>query len=282
MDREISPQHPLLELGSLHIPGPAIPIILLGFPFIMPPGARRHLLHRSSFKEWLGNSLAITHMLLYIHKVWGVLKGKENMHNNTLLLLEYLSLVLGEAALEESNFWLYTSVALGWSLSIPPSSSPSQISALPYLRAMILLILSMPSTLVMSDQLSNGATLSALSLLTRATFWASTSSITGHGFWATTLARIVLPLLAKPCYTEFVRTARGQPWSSRVVRALQSWLGRVQHNSIGQYMNCTQIAVAAQTLSIAGLILSSFVWSCFRWRWLFAGHASRAPSWTAS
>lgn len=214
MERANAPQHPLLELDRLPIPGPALPTVLVGFPFVVRPRTLRRLLSYPAFTECLRYLLAIVHLLLYICNVWELLNEKEPGHNNTLPLLEYLFLVLGEVALKEPNFWLYISVAVGWILVLPHSPF-SQVLALQSTRAWISLILSIPSALQMSEHFSRGAALSVLSLFTRITFLVFTRSIAVHESLATTFARILLLILAWSCYATFFWILRGQPWFNR-------------------------------------------------------------------
>jgi hypothetical protein len=285
MERAHTPHNPVLEIWRLRIPGPAIPFVLAGFPLVVRPLALRHLLFYPASKVCLRYSLAIVHLLLlYIHLFRGDLNKKEAEHTNTLPLLEYLSLVLGEAALQESNFWLYTSVAMGW-IHVLPHSSFSQMLSLWSRRAWILLILSIPSVLQMSKRLSTGAMLSALSLFTKIVSLILTGSVTLHEISATTSVGVLLLLLARPCCSKFLRIARSQPWLNRLGQAHSNWLRSVQQDGmvgfqLGSCTRCAQAAVAMLTLQGAGWILSSFIWSCFPWRWLFNKQVSRNPSWT--
>lgn len=279
MQRAIFPQHPALELGPLQIPGPVIPFALLCLPFLMSPRTRRRVWTHPGSKEYLEYSLITVHLLLYICNVREILNKTENKNGNTLSLLEYLALVLGETILQKSDSWRYTYVALGWALSasmnspltyIPPSST----------RALISLLLSIPGAFGNSVHISTGVRLSALSLLTRATFWVLIASNVVREFSATTLAKLISLVLARLLHAKFVRTAHNQPWSSRLREALQKMFRIVQQDNTEQSKDCAHAAMAMQTLLVAGWILSSYLWSCFRWRWLFLEQASRAPAWT--
>jgi hypothetical protein len=279
MKRAVSPQHPSLEFGRIHIPGPAISVVLLASSFFIRSHTRRRLLSSPISKNSLGRLSVALHLLLYAYNIHGILDAGERTDSNALLLLEYLSLVMGEAALQKSSFWLYTSVALCWILSVPLTVI---ILPSPHLRAVVSLLLSAPSALDMSEHASIGVILSALSLLTRATFWILRTSTAGNTSSGTTLAGILLPVLARTCYTAFIRTSWGRSWHNKFRQALQSWLRSVQPTNSGHCIECAQISVAAQSLLISGWVMSSFVWSCFRWRWLFSRQASRAPAWSAA
>ena len=274
MYSEIASQHPSLEFGRLRIPGPTIPIIILISPFIVQPRTRQRLFSH------LKHFLALSHLLLYIYNIHGLLTKNENEHTNTLPFLEYLSLVLGETALEETNFWLYTSVAEGWFISVLPSGLFNRLKIPVSTRRWIPLLLSIPSALGTSKPLSTRVTTSALSLLTRMTLWVSNDASTLPEFSASTLSRIFLPILAVPCHAIYTSTARSYPWSNRISLALQTRLRCVQHYAIGQYADIHQAGATAHILLAAGWIMSSFISTCFRWRWLFYGEASRAPAWT--
>jgi hypothetical protein len=43
-------------------------------------------------------------------------------------------------------------------------------------------------------------------------------------------------------------------------------------------IKCASVAIASMILQGAGWILSSFIYSCFRWRWFFLGQNSRPPA----
>jgi hypothetical protein len=276
----ISPQHPILQLGQLRIPGPAIPIVLVVFTFIVGSRTRSRLSSDPVFKERFRYSQAVVHLLLYIYSVRTVFHEEIAESNNTLPFVEYVALVLGEAAPGESNFGLYTSLAIGWVLPLwSPSSSTSKIAPLSR-RAWISLVLSIPSALGTSKQLSTGATLSALSVLTRMIFLALTGSIAAHELSATTLAGILLPLLARACYATLLGVSHDQPWLNGFRRTLRGWLRCMRQYGIGLSTVPLQGAAATLTQLGAGWMLTSFLWSCFRWRWLFNGQASRPPTWT--
>lgn len=201
-------QHPPLELGHLSISGPAIAIVLVSFPVVVRPRTLRRLLSDPAFKGFLEYTLAIVYILLYIYNVWDILNERDSRNNNTLSLLEYLSLVLGEAVVKKSNFWLYTSVAEGCTMTLPRSLF-SQFLSSTSTKAWISLVLSIPSALRMSEQLSRGATLSALSLFTRMTFIVLAGPGAVHKFSAATLAGVLLPILARSCYAAVLRMVRG-------------------------------------------------------------------------
>jgi hypothetical protein len=278
MERAIRPHHPFLELGGLHIPAPIIPIVFLASSLLVRSHTRRRLLSFPFFRHSLGHLLAALHLLSYAYNCWVIFHGNRHIDSNTLPLLEYLLLVIGEAAHQKSNFWVHTSVALGWISWISPTLP---VLPTPYFRAIASLALSAPISLGMSEHVSIEVTLSALSLFTRTTFWFSNTQIASNKFSALTLAGILLPILARTFYTTFMRTAWGRSWRNNLHQASQSWLCCVQPTNIGMCMRCAQVSVVAQTLLIAGCVLSRFVWSCFRWRWLFSGQESRAPACTA-
>jgi hypothetical protein len=45
-------------------------------------------------------------------------------------------------------------------------------------------------------------------------------------------------------------------------------------------IKCVSVAMASMVLNGAGWILSSLIYSCFRWRWFFLGQDSRPPALT--
>jgi hypothetical protein len=279
MERTISPHHPLLRLGWMCIPGPAIPIIVLAVSLFIRSNTRRRLLSYPVILNGLRYSLTTLHLLFYAQNVWDIFHGNRHMESNVLPLLEYVCLVIGEAVLQKSNFWLYTSVALGWILSVLPTPF---IPSSPYVIEVVILVLSTPSALGMNDDANIGVTLSALSLFIRATFCVSKTPTAAYESSAMNLAGILVPVLARISYTTFIRTAWGRSWHNKLRQTLQSWLQSGQLTNIGTCMKCVQVAVLVQTLLIAGWTMSSFVWSCFRWRWLFSGQESKAPAWTVS
>lgn len=250
--------YPSVALGRLRIPGPAIPIILVGSPFFVRRQTSRQ-------KKDLQNLLVVIHLLLYIYNLTEIFgkKEKEGEGDDTLPLLEHLVLAFGEPALQEgqTSVWPYISVAVGWILS--------RALAHPQ-RVWISIVLSLPSALRMSKQVNVGVNLSALSLLTRMTFVVSGSE---HGLSMANVAGVALPVaLARLCYPLFLR---------KLCRALQVRPRRVLEDSIGeQCLKCIQAPFAVFTVAGAGWIISSFVFSCFPWRRLFNEEASRAPSWT--
>jgi hypothetical protein len=279
MERTISPHHPLLRLGWMCIPGPAIPIIVLAVSCFIRSNTRRRLLSYPIVQHSLTYSLAALHLLFYAHNIRDIFHGNKYMNSNALPLLEYICLVIGEAALHKSNFWPYTSIALGWILSVLPTPF---IPSSPYVIEVVILVLSTPSALGMNDDANIGVTLSALSLFTRATFCVSKTPTAAYESSAMNLAGILVPVLARISYTTFIRTAWGRSWHNKLRQTLQSWLQSGQLTNIGTCMKCVQVAVLVQTLLIAGCTMSGFVWSCFRWRWLFSGQESTAPAWTVS
>jgi len=274
MDSKAPSQHPSLELGRLRIPGPTIPLIILVSPFIVQPRTRRRLFAH------LKHVLALSHLLLYIYNIHGLFTKNENEHTNILPFLEYLTLVLGETALEETNFWLYVSVAEGWFVSILPSEVFNRLKIPISTRQWAPLLLSIPSALRTSKPLSSRVMISALSLLTRMTLWVSNDASTVHAFSTCTLYHILLPVLAVPCYAMCIRTARSYPWPNRRYVVLQTRLRYVQHYAAEQCADVHQAGATAHILLATGWIISSFIFTCFRWRWLLYGEASRAPAWS--
>lgn len=276
MGPTITCSHPSLKLGPPHIPGPSIPIIILVFPYVVRPHTRQRLF------PYLGHFLTLFHLFLYLYNIRGLLTKKEHEHTNVLPILEYLTLVLGEADLEVSNLWLYTSLAVGWVQPVCPSDFSNRLDILLSTKRCVSLLLSIPSALGMKEPLSIGATLSTLSLLTRNTFRTSTRAATVQGVSVSAVARISMPALARPCYAMFVRMIRSHSQSNRLYLLLQTRLRCILHRTIGQCADVYQTATATHTLLIAGWLMSSFLSTCFRWRWLFYGQASMAPAWTAS
>lgn len=164
-----SSQHPSLEIGRLRIPGPAIPIAIANIPlFVRPQNLGRILLHPAS-KTCLRGSLGIIHRLLYLCTVCELASEKEP--GKKVPMLEYLALVLGEVALEESNFWLYTPLAFGWVLSTSSVLSSQQIPGLSQTYAVacfrICLIASIFSALDMNEEVSQRVAFSTWALVPR-------------------------------------------------------------------------------------------------------------------
>jgi len=84
MDSKTTSQHPSLELGRLRIPGLTIPLIILGFPFVVQPRTRQRLFAH------LKHFLALSHLLLYLHNIHGLFTKDKKEHTNILPFLEYL------------------------------------------------------------------------------------------------------------------------------------------------------------------------------------------------
>jgi hypothetical protein len=260
-------QHPSLHFGPWRIPGPFIPIALVAFPLVVRPRTLAHCLFRPSSKKSIGYSLAVLHLLLYFHIVWGIIRNNTIQHDDIAIpLLSYTSLVLGEAILGTSGFWPYTAIALDWVLLSPQDPLSRRLA-----KACISLVLAVSAV---GERLSTGAKLSALSLLTTAIFqtWSVPRPL------AATLAALVVPVLA----TTFSRIARGQVWYQELhLRSGSLWTNILSNSQLGQYRRCFEVPVTKITLAGAAWVLSSFNWSCFRWRWLLnRGQASRAPSWS--
>jgi hypothetical protein len=263
---------------------PVIPIALAGVPLAVRPQALKDLLLHPTSKGCFRKIIAIVHVLLYVCHVREIVNKKEVEQTNTLPLLEYLCLTLGEAVLQESGFWVYTCVAIGW-IQVLPHSLLGQMLLLWPERVWTSIVLSIPLALQISKRLSTGGRLSTLLLFSRITWLVLTSSITVHEITATTSGGILVLLLARPCCSKVSQIADRQVWSSRLGRALQGWVRIVQQNRIagsqtGRWIRCSQMAVAVISVQAAGWILSSFLWACFPWRWLFNRQASRNPSWT--
>jgi hypothetical protein len=171
--------HPSLQLGRLRIPGPAVPIALIAFPFIVRPRIlRRHL---RSNPACLGYSLMAFHFLLYYHNIWEILNKKDtgDGDNNTLPFLEYVSLILGDAALQQSGLWSYICPAVSWIVPQLPRSYFSQIffGDMRCIRAYIVLVLCLPSALRIGHRLSAGLRYVRCRYSLEPSSWSRTSSL---------------------------------------------------------------------------------------------------------
>jgi hypothetical protein len=98
-----------------------IPIALASVPLAVRLQALKDLLLYLTSKGCFRKIIAIVHMLLYVCHVQEIVNKKEVEQTNTLPLLEYLCLTLGEAVLQESSFWVYTCVAIRWIQVLPHS-----------------------------------------------------------------------------------------------------------------------------------------------------------------
>jgi hypothetical protein len=189
----------------------------------------------------------------------------------TLPLLEYLTLIIGGAALRGRDFWTYSSIAAGLILATQSSKTWSALT------------LSIISALQIHTQSADRLGTSAWSLLTRSIIRVLEARGPAPNLLTTRLATILLLQLYILWYTY-------NPWAQRQRSSyLRPFLelidAALQHSTVGglrrhQCARCGQAAISLLMLLGAGWVVSSFLWSCFRWRWLFLGKESRAPSWT--
>jgi hypothetical protein len=278
-------QHPSIAILELRIPGPLIPISLVALPLAVRPRTLKQYICSPFSKIYVECVLAALHLLLYTCMISEVLDKKDYIWDGvTLPLLEYTSLVIGETILKKSNFWMYTSTTVGWMLTLPKAPGSDALSR--GTRAWILLVPSVSVALRTEQRLSAGANLSTLSLLTAVTSQIWFDFIASTRLWARDIPGLLLvPILLPICIATFCHTTRGKSSRKRFSSALPSWLRTAWYHSIRghemtQCIKCTEFLVAKLTWHCTGSFISSFLFTCLRWRWLLTGHSSSAPSWT--
>jgi hypothetical protein len=274
-------QHPSLQLGPWRIPALLIPLISIAVPVAVRSRPLARHLSIAAFHRWTKQCLTVLHLLFYVCMIWGILsKPLEQQENDVAIaLLEYTSLIIGEAILRTSDFWPYTRIAAGWFLICPHAFQDHKLSQLT--RTWLSLLLAIFSALTPDARLGLGARLSALTLLTTTACRIWSYATDPHKPWS---AMLLVIILAPLCAATYGRK-RVQIWYERLIcafplRIRSAWDYVIDHSQIRQCVRCAEGAMGRITLALAGLILSSFNWSCFRWRWLMNRQPSRAPSWT--
>lgn len=268
-------QHPSLDSYGLRISGPVLPIVLAAW-FLstrLQPG--RHLLRFSITGNQLRIFLVVTHSLTYCWSIWNIIHQEEQhsaipTNNHASILIEFIVLTWGEAALQDSDFWPYTLTSMGWIMlafqSLSDATFPSSSNI------WLSLLLSLPCAFQMSARVGSGAMLSGLSLLSNAIF-ALVNARDVLGPYARILA-ILVPL----CLAILIQLAcKNDSLHSRLHRL---WRAVFKHFPTENHMRCATVGVSVINLEAAGWIVSSFLWSCLRWRWLFFGESSRNPALT--
>jgi hypothetical protein len=275
-------QHPSLALGHWLIPGPLILIFSIGVPLLAHARSHRH--YSLTIKTFLEYTSVALHLPIYIYIIRQVLHKSNNQQDNiTLSLLEYTSPVLGEAILKRSNFWLYTSIAVAWMLILPRAPGSQTLSRVT--RAWSLLAPTGFVVLQTDKQLSTGARVSILSLLTMLLSQIWSGFIASTGSFSTSLVGQLFPIVVPICILSFCHTEICELRCMLSNSMSQTWLRTVSVNGRGDSrvihcIRCAEFPVARVTIQIAGSILSSFLCTCLRWRWLLSGEESRPPAWT--
>jgi hypothetical protein len=158
-----------------------------------------------------------------------------------------------------------------------PSERLSQLT-----RTWMSFLLAISSALAVDARPSVGAKLSVLTLLTTSACRIWSYAIGSH---KPLPAKHLVLIMAPLCAATLGRT-RVQIWYERLPfpipsRTRGAWANVMEHSRMRQCIRCDQAPVSRITLMIAGLLLSSFSWSCSRWWWLISRQASGPPSWTA-
>lgn len=274
MEHSEATQHPSLDIYSLRIPGPVPPIIIAAW-FLsarLQPG--RHLLRFLITGNQLRIFLVVTHSLTYCWSIWNFIHQEQHsetpLNNHALIILEFTTLTWGEAFLLESDFWPYTLTSIGWiMLALHPLSKATSPSS----RSIWLpLVFSLRSALQVGGRVSSGAMLSGISLLNTVIF----GLVDGRDFLGSYGG--ILAILVPPCLAILVQlVCKNNSYHDRL-RSL--WRAIFKHYPTENHMQCAQVAISVINLQAAGWIVSSFLWSCLRWRWLFSGQNSRDPALT--
>jgi hypothetical protein len=278
-------QHPSFVFLGRRIPGPFIPIALVGLPLMVRSQTLKYYIYSSSVKKGIEHLLVLLHLLLYTGTIRQMLQPEGYQRDDiTLALLEYVSLVIGEAILDASRFWSYTLLAGGWIFTLPKAPGSHTLS--PIRRTWLLLILSSIGALQTGDRLSKSAQLSAWLLLTKATFQIWSNLITSPRSLAVNLAGLSLPLATRIFILVFQMIGHNAPWFKRHTLKFQARLRYIWVNCGGEfqmarYRRCAEFPVARFTLLGAGWIISSFLFTCLWWCWLFAGEPSEGAVWIA-
>lgn len=273
------PQQPSLQLGGLRVQGPTIPLaFVIGHVFL------KSQLHAgawsiTTFRSILRRILVVCHMTISAWLVWSISTDSLVMTDHTLPLSEFIFLIMGEAAIQESGFWHYYSIAYAWILGL--AHSPFGLtSRAPLLSASVSLVL-LSVALVSHDevQLSQGAILSALCLFVQATNSLLPTSLQTHGSLTKTVAMFIFPLLATTALQRIRQHPRLKDLIRRFCDSFQQLLS--EWIPIAQCVRCTQAAMASFTILGAGVLSCSLLWSCFRWRWLLRRKLPINPAWNA-
>lgn len=272
------PQQPSLQLGGLRLPGPTIPLAFAIGHVLLEFQLRAGTWSITTLRSILRRTLVASHILLSVWLVWSIGTDSLIVTDHTLPLLEFIFLIMGEAAIQESEFWQYYSIAYAWILGLP--HSPFELtSQAPLLSAYVsLMLLSVALFSHKEVQLSYGAMLSGLCLFVKTVYSLAPSSLQNHHCLAMTVAMFVCLLLAS--------TAVQRIGTPRLKDSTRGWCDSVrqflsERIPVAQCVRCAQAAVASLTMLGAGLLSCSLFWSCFRWRWLLRSEVPSKPAWNA-
>jgi hypothetical protein len=278
-------QHPSLVFLGRRIPGPLIPIALVGLPLMVRSQTLEYYIYSPSLKKGIERLLVLLHLLLYTDMIGQMLRPEGYLQDDiTLTLLEYVSVVIGEAILDASRFWSYTLLAGGWIFTLP--DAPGNHTLSPITRTWLLLIPSSIGALKTGDRLGKSAQLSAWLLLTKATFQIWSNIVTSPRSLAVNLAGMSLPLATRIFILVFQMIGHNESWFKRHTLKFQArlryiWVKCGGDFQMARYRRCAGFPVARFTLLGAGWIISSFLFTCLWWCWLFADEPSEGAVWIA-
>lgn len=273
------PQQPSLQLGGLRVPGPTIPLaFVIGHVFL------KSQLHAgawsiTTFRSLLRRILIASHMFLSGWLVWNIGTDSLIMTDHTLPLSEFILLIMGEAAMQESGFGQYHAIAYAWILGL--AHSPFGLtSRAPLLSASVsLMLLSVALFSHEEVQLSQGAILSALCLFVKAANSLLPIYLQTHGSLIKTIAIFIFPLLVTTVVQRMKQHPRLKDLTLRLCDISQQLVS--EWIPIAQCVRCAQAAIASFTILGSGVISCSLFWSCFRWRWLLRSELPTKPAWNA-
>lgn len=273
------PQQPSLQLGGLRLPGPTIPIAFTICHVALRSQLRAGAWSITTVRSILRRTFVASHILLFGWLIWSIGTDSLTVTDHTLPILEFIVLIVGEAAIQESGFWQYYSIAYAWILGLPHSPF-GLTSQAPLLSAYVsLMLLSVALFSHEEVHLSYGAVLSGLCLFIKTLYSLPPNSLQNLGRLAMTVAMFVCPLLASTAVQRIKRNPRlsdmTRRWCDSVRQFLSEWI------PVDQCVQCAQAAVASFTMLGAGLLSCSLFWSCFRWRWLLRSEPPTKPAWNA-
>lgn len=107
--------YPILNIcGVVRLPALTIPIAFAVLCCFVGRRAWRNPSHTGLFKRILQASLTVLHSVLYLQHVWFLLGDISTAHNPDICLLGFVSLVFGDADLEQARLRLSVLTATGW------------------------------------------------------------------------------------------------------------------------------------------------------------------------